>query len=110
MPLLNNLDKLIDRYPGISCVCLMGGDQSHDEIGLLCDLIHVRGLKTCFYSGNDTPPSAKLQEKLDYLKIGPYIQSRGPLSDPNTNQKFWKKTSDGWEDITYRFLPPKHLI
>ena len=47
-------------------------------------------LKIGWYSGRD-----KLSEeiKLDffhYIKLGPYISSKGPLNNPNTNQRLYQ--------------------
>ena len=35
----------------------------------------------------------------DYVKVGPYIEARGPLNNPNTNQRLYHHG----EDITARF-------
>ena len=32
----------------------------------------------------------KFMESLDYLKLGPYIEERGPLNHPGTNQHLYR--------------------
>ena len=40
----------------------------------------------------------------DYIKVGPFIRHLGPLKQPTTNQRLYKKQPDGtFEDITSRF-------
>ena len=45
---------------------------------------------------------------MDYIKLGPYIPSRGGLDSPQTNQRMYRIVRDGndtpaFEDITARF-------
>lgn len=101
----DDLSYLIDRYKNyITCVCFMGGDQHMED--LKENLIYVKalGLKTCVYSGSDVEEDFdSLLPHLDYLKIGPYIEGRGGLSSPTTNQVFYKITNGQKEDITNVF-------
>ena len=42
----------------------------------------------------------------DYIKIGPYIPNRGPLNNPNTNQRMYKIDHEFYHnfvDITNKF-------
>jgi hypothetical protein len=42
----------------------------------------------------------------DYIKIGPYIKDRGPLNNPNTNQRMYKIDHEFYHnfvDITNKF-------
>ena len=75
-------------------------------------------MKIGLYTGGNHV-SEFLWENLDYIKLGPYIKDFGPLNDPGTNQRLYKRESwetvkvlmndiDGknrpnWRDITYRF-------
>ena len=46
----------------------------------------------------------KVLVHLDYLKLGPYIEERGPLNNPNTNQHLYKICKGKIvDDITYKF-------
>lgn len=79
---------LLNKYKGYaSCVLFLGGDWNKDA--LIDDLKRAKqaGYKTCLYTGSDDV-SDDIKQQLDYLKVGPYIESRGGLNSPTTNQKF----------------------
>ena len=98
--------RLVNAHPGITCVCFMGGDRHHDEIGELCQYIHFLGLKTAIYSG-DEEIDPELVDYMDYYKIGPYIKEFGPLNSPTTNQRFYRIEDSKVVDLTKSFLPKK---
>lgn len=105
--LLCDLKYLLNKHEGyISCVCFMGGDQNIKELKTACDIVKAKGLKTCIYSGSD---SLDLFAGLigggcvDYIKIGRYSEECGGLESESTNQKMYKVTTRGLEDITERF-------
>ena len=63
----------------------MGGD--HDDILFhFLEIIKNENLKTALYTGSESVDK-KLLSILDYLKIGPYIESLGGLDSKKTNQK-----------------------
>ena len=106
------LDSLIAQYAGlITCVAFMGGDANPAEVARLA--AHVKGLKTAWYSGrqytpenlntliNPNTPSTPIP--FTFIKFGPYVESLGGLKSPTTNQRLYKKTDTGWEDITHLF-------
>ena len=102
------LERLILKNPHITCVCFMGGDRYYDDIATLitelrCNYPH---LKWAMYSGRQEMQPF-LSKILDYYKIGPYIEEKGPLDNPNTNQIFYKKENNEWINITYRFQTKK---
>ena len=94
------LDSLTGRYKGlITCVAFMGGDAEPEEVFRLAE--YVRPLKTAWYSGRTIFP--KEPRTLDYIKLGPYIESLGGLKSPTTNQRLYKREDDSWIDITNSF-------
>jgi len=94
------LDGLMARYGSmITCVAFMGGDSDPDEVARWAE--YVRPLKTAWYSGRTSFPRNPMA--LDYLKLGPYIESLGGLKSPNTNQHLYKRVGDEWQDITSSF-------
>lgn len=107
------LSKLIENNPGISCVCFMGGDAEPDTIVILAELVKAKypNLKVGWYSGQSVFPHHDL-EAFDYIKIGPYVEEKGGLDNPNSNQKLYSKDMfieeisgklvSGWLDITYK--------
>lgn len=81
------LMRLIEANKGITCVSFMGGDREPWEIYRLARLIKEEfpELKTAWYSGKEYSKDLETTN-LNYIKVGPYIQDRGGLDSPNTNQ------------------------
>lgn len=110
-----DLEDIIKKYQdGITCVCFLG--EGNDPAAMTNCLYMVRNffprLKTCVYSGASDSGDLAIQiwlhsRLLDYLKLGPYIEERGPLNNPNTNQRMYRVYCDAnqiWcEDITKEF-------
>lgn len=103
---VDDIFELIYKYQDhITCVCFMGGDQNLIDLMLLCDVVHSHGLKTCLYTGSDFTDRLYrfAVDNLDYIKVGKYDESRGGLTNTNTNQIFYKYTKCGFKDITSEF-------
>lgn len=107
----DSLSELIGRNPGISCVGFMGG-----EPGAVNDLAKFVTehwmLKIGWYTGYSIVPEDINLDNFDYIKIGPYIESKGPINNPNTNQRMYKhivvsdmsySIDEIWVDITSKF-------
>lgn len=102
---IDTLDKLIIKNLGITCVCFMGGDSDITELLNLAGYIKTvfPDLSIAWYTGQETIDLNDFTT-FDYIKVGPYIEERGPLNDPNTNQRLYQFIKEtGWEDITYKF-------
>ena len=104
---LERLASIIRIYrSGITCLCLMGGDGDTKTLELL-----ARSLRTAFptlrlawYSGRQQLPERMDVSVWDYVKLGPYIPTRGSLKSPTTNQRLFRVLSDTTlEDLTFRF-------
>ena len=120
----DEIDTLIKNNPGISCIVFMGGDDDPNYVAELGFYIKHKyeDLKTCWYSGRDNLYEFKNKNYInafDYIKLGRYDQTYGPLNVETTNQRMYYhkdntesiSLSDGsWENITYKFLPNKNLI
>lgn len=99
-------DIMLAYSKRITCVCFLGEGRNtnceHEEFARLCEDIHSLEFRNCLYSGRDC-----LIEKwmycFDYIKLGSYKKSFGDLSMKTTNQRLYKKTEIGYEDITYLF-------
>lgn len=116
------LKRLIDENPGISCVCFMGGTES-DVLRLLYTTCVRCKVKTAWYTGQTNIPDYPVLSYLDYVKVGPYIKELGPLTSKTTNQKLYRVehvsvpgfgegqdiTTDAvtLHDITFRFWEEK---
>lgn len=84
----------------------MGGDAEPEYLVRLAHYIHdtYPDKKVGWYSGRVRLAPGIDKEVFDYIKIGPYIKHLGPLKSKTTNQRMYRKSSDGtFEDITFRF-------
>ena len=102
---LMHLTDLIDANKGITCVCLMGGDQDPAEVDYIAEDIkmYYPKLKTAWYSGKQELSKDVDLENFNFIKLGPYIENRGPLNNSNTNQRFYKVEDGKLKDCTYLF-------
>ena len=66
-------------------------------------IIKHTGKKSAWYSGKSEIANEINLNNFDYIKIGPYIEEKGGLSNSNTNQRFYKVVGTILEDITYKF-------
>lgn len=101
---------ILKKYPDITCVVFMGeGRKQGDtraEWAHLVEMIRFfhPSLKLALYSGRED-----VEENLwwlwDYIKVGPYIPEKGPLNNPNTNQRLFVNDREEKQkiDITYKF-------
>ena len=115
----DTLIKLITKNEGVTCVLFMGEGKDEDALFKLIDLLrhfYGKSIKIGLYTGAENV-SPFLWENLDYIKLGPYIEERGPLNKETTNQRLYKRTDGShpdlvlvngkwpapWVDITYSF-------
>ncbi len=102
------LAKVVDDHFGVTCVCFMGGDNAPEEVNKLAQWVKENtDVKTAWYSGRDEQiPDVELRN-LDYLKIGRYDESCGPLTVKTTNQVLWLvehgDSGETLKDITHQF-------
>lgn len=97
------LIELIEKNKGITCVGLMGGNPEDTDI---LGYVHhfYPELKTGWYWGGKCVPENIHLPYFNYIKIGRYDEEKGPLSNPNTNQRFYLVLKNGeLEDWTYKF-------
>ena len=93
----------LSKYKGkCSCICFMGGDQYQDELIELLIIAKIMGFKTALYTGENWV-DYDIMEWLDYLKIGPFIESLGGLADRTTNQRMYYRHNGELLDITSSF-------
>lgn len=102
------VDRLLARYgESVTCFCLMGGDNDPAAVERVCRYVRLRmegRVATAWYSGREEPPAGFDLGVLDFLKVGPWIGSRGTLRNPATNQRLYRLHPDGRrEDLTARF-------
>ena len=101
------LDAFVVQYGAdITCMAFMGGDADPVAVNRLAQYVHTAypHLRVAWYSGRlRVPPSVNTQD-FDYIKVGPYLRHLGPLKQPTTNQRLYRRRPDStFEDITSRF-------
>ena len=106
---LSKVCNLITENIGITCICFMGGDNDTNYLNYVAKYIKsFHCVKTAWYSGQETLDTMINLEYWDYIKIGPYIKEKGPLNNPNTNQRLYRidKLENKWEmvDITNKMF------
>lgn len=88
------LDELINKNNGISCVLLLG--EGNDRSRLIDIAKRVRNehkLAVALYSGRDNVEE-DVWNSFDYVKIGGYVASLGPINKVTTNQRLYKSGKD----------------
>lgn len=112
----DSLVELLLNNKGITCIAFMGGDSDSEYINWLASIMRDMNdsepgnwadVKIAWYSGRqELSPDIDLRN-FDYIKLGPYIEEKGPLSSRTTNQVMFQiDNSCGRsivKDITSRF-------
>lgn len=98
---------LLGKYArSVTCVCFMGGDAEPQEVARLARVTKraFPALRTGWYSGRERLPEGIAAEAFDYVKLGGWIEMRGPLTAPGTNQRLYRVGAGStMTDITERF-------
>ncbi len=100
------IDSLVADNFGVDCFLFLG--EGKDPESLLRLAAHVRstGLAVALYSGRVSVED-EIFTAFDYVKVGPYIESFGPLNSKHTNQRLYKVIHNAEPysliDITARF-------
>lgn len=91
----DSLVELLLNNKGITCIAFMGGDSDPEYINWLASIMRDMNdsepgnwadVKIAWYSGRqELSPYIDLRN-FDYIKLGPYIEEKGPLSSRTTNQ------------------------
>lgn len=91
----DSLVELLLNNKGITCIAFMGGDLDPEYINWLASIMRDMNdsepgnwadVKIAWYSGRqELSPDIDLRN-FDYIKLGPYIEEKGPLSSRTTNQ------------------------
>ena len=98
------LAEMLESHVGVTCLCLMGGDQDPAEIDRLAYWVKKNSrVRIAWYSGRNKLPQEIGVTHFDYLKIGPYDAKCGPLNVRTTNQRLYRVEQGKLIDITHRF-------
>lgn len=97
------LNDLIERHHGITCVVFLGGDGDKETLKKFGAFVKSKDLKSAWYSGDSELDLNEYGKYFDYIKVGPYIESLGPLNVKTTNQKLYQISNGVAKDITHTF-------
>jgi anaerobic ribonucleoside-triphosphate reductase activating protein len=97
------IESLIEKNHGITCVLFMGGDNDKETLKQFGSFVKSKNLKSAWYSGETELDLNEYRKYFDYIKVGPYIESLGPLNVKTTNQRLYQISNGTIEDITYTF-------
>lgn len=93
-------DRLVEDNFGVNCFLFLGEGNDHEALMELA--AHLRAahpdLELALYSGRQEVEE-EIYEAFDFVKVGPYVEALGPLSEASTNQRMYYHR----EDITSRF-------
>ena len=93
-------DRLVEDNFGVNCFLFLGEGNDHEALMELA--AHLRTthpeLELALYSGRQEVEE-EIYEAFDFVKVGPYVEALGPLSEASTNQRMYYHR----EDITSRF-------
>jgi anaerobic ribonucleoside-triphosphate reductase activating protein len=102
-----SLGVMLKEYgEDITCVAFMGGDGEPDKVNALAEWTkkNYPELKTAWYSGRGILSKDIQLKNFNFIKLGPYIESKGPLNKPTTNQRLYKVVKgETLKDITSKF-------
>ena len=96
------IDSLVKSNFGVDCFLFLGEGKDPETLLELAQHVTSLGLKVALYTGR-TEVEPVFWERFDYLKTGPYLPEKGPLNQPSTNQRLYRKEGKRWVDITSRF-------
>lgn len=115
---IEELQSLLDKHQGITCLCFMGNGGSIDgisELNYMAKYVQSQGIKTALYSGYERVPFNMI-ENFNYVKFGSYKVEYGGLDDENTNQRFYLVRDRRLYDYTplfwrnYKMIYPDYFI
>lgn len=101
---LETLYALIDKNEGITCVGFMGGDSEPKYVNTLAKVVKdLYDIRVGWYSGRRELSKDIDLSNFNYIKLGDYIEEKGPLNNPNTNQRMYLVVNNQLKDITSKF-------
>lgn len=99
------IDRLMERYRGVTVIAFMGGDASPKEVDRLAAEARRKypEVKTAWYSGRERLAEHIHLDNFDFIKLGPYIAEKGGLASRTTNQRLYWVHEGSMVDITWKF-------
>ena len=100
------VDRLFADNFGVNCFLFLGEGRDPQALKDLAGYIRSRyGVELAVYSGRPCVED-DFYDIFDYVKVGPYIASLGPLNKPTTNQRLYYHRTDITSRFWHRGLDP----
>lgn len=97
------MDDLIEKNYGVNCILFMGEGKDRKRLLEIAQYVKNKyDIAVAVYSGRNNVEE-EYYEIFDYVKVGEYKKEFGPLNSPTTNQRLYRVTEEGKEDITHLF-------
>lgn len=93
---LDKLRALLNANFGVNCILFLGEGNDYQALTSLarsCRTAFSPQIELALFSGR-TSVEDELFDLFDYIKVGPFIAERGPLNNPNTNQRIYYHRKD----------------
>ena len=103
---IEELDTLLEKHDGVTCVCFMGHGKLKDinYVISLADYVKKQyKIKVGLYTGFINIRNITNINIFDFIKEGKYMDENGGLNSIKTNQRFFKNVCGHFEDFTYLF-------
>ena len=84
------IDSLISNNFGVNCFLLLGEGRDHQAVIRIGKYISEKypGIAPALYSGRNQVED-DIWQVFDYVKLGPYVEKKGPLNERTTNQRLY---------------------
>ena len=88
------ITALVGDNFGVNCFLFLGEGQDPEALLRLAQHVHTLGLQAAVYSGRSEVEEV-FWDVFDYIKLGPYEAALGPLNEPTTNQRLYRRLAPG---------------
>ncbi len=100
------IDRMFADNFGVNCFLFLGEGKDPETLKRLASYIRSRyGVSLAVYSGRMAVED-DFYDVFDYVKVGPYIASLGPLNKSTTNQRLYHHRSDITPLFWHRGIDP----
>lgn len=100
------VDNLFSRNFGVNCFLFLGEGNDHEALMEIALYIHTKypTVALALYSGREQVQD-EIFRLFDYVKLGPYRPSYGPLNNPKTNQRLYRIHHQSCPESPHDALP-----
>ena len=88
------ITALVGDNFGVNCFLFLGEGQDPEALLALARHARTLGVQPALYSGRSEVEES-YWDVFDYVKVGPYVAELGPLNEPTTNQRLYRRLAPG---------------